>query len=117
MSTRDDILDPQNLDPEDEAVLRPQKFFEFTGQPRVIENLKVFVEAARMRKEPLDHVILHGPPGLGKTTLSSIIANELGVTMKVTSGPVLEKPGDLAGLLARDILEQMDIDALRSGGH
>ncbi len=107
-----------NLDPDDsnlspverdiEKVLRPQGFMEFMGQPRIIENLLVFIEAARRREEPLDHVLLHGPPGLGKTTLSHIIANELGVNIKITSGPVLEKPGDLAGLLtnleARDVL-------------
>lgn len=107
-----------NLDPDDrnlspverdiEKVLRPQGFLEFMGQPRIIENLLVFIEAARRREEPLDHVLLHGPPGLGKTTLSHIIANELGVNIKITSGPVLEKPGDLAGLLtnleARDVL-------------
>lgn len=91
-----------------EKVLRPQGFLEFVGQPRIIENLLVFIEAARRREEPLDHVLLHGPPGLGKTTLSHIIANELGVNIKITSGPVLEKPGDLAGLLtnleARDVL-------------
>jgi Holliday junction DNA helicase RuvB len=107
-----------NLDPDDsnlspierdiEKVLRPQGFLEFMGQPRIIDNLLVFIEAARRREEPLDHVLLHGPPGLGKTTLSHIIANELGVNIKITSGPVLEKPGDLAGLLtnleARDVL-------------
>jgi len=91
-----------------EKVLRPQGFLEFVGQPRIIENLLVFIEAARRREEPLDHVLLHGPPGLGKTTLSHIIANELGVNIKITSGPVLEKPGDLAGLLTnlevRDVL-------------
>jgi len=82
-----------------EQQLRPAKFSEFKGQPKILENLKVFTEAAKMRDEALDHVLLHGPPGLGKTTLSNIIANELGVSMKVTSGPVLDKPGDLAGLL------------------
>ncbi|MCB9233388.1 MAG: Holliday junction branch migration DNA helicase RuvB [Bacteroidia bacterium] len=103
-----DFMDPKNeFDLSEEAVLRPQKFGEFTGQKKVVENLKIFVEAARMRNEPLDHVILHGPPGLGKTTLSYIISNELGTSMKATSGPVLEKPGDLAGLLTN--LEKGDV--------
>ena len=106
-------LDPEinHLSPKDrefEKVLRPASFEDFAGQPQVLENLKVFVEAARMREEALDHVLLHGPPGLGKTTLASIIANELGVGFKVTSGPVIDKPGDLAGLLtsleANDVL-------------
>ncbi len=82
-----------------EKVLRPSQFQFFAGQGQVVENLKIFVEAAIMRKEALDHTLLHGPPGLGKTTLSHIIANELGVGIKVTSGPVMDKPGDLAGLL------------------
>ncbi|HET8963644.1 MAG TPA: Holliday junction branch migration DNA helicase RuvB [Chitinophagales bacterium] len=82
-----------------EKVLRPQGFYEFNGQEKLIDNLKVFIEAARKRGEALDHVLLHGPPGLGKTTLSHIIANELQVNLKITSGPVLEKAGDLAGLL------------------
>jgi holliday junction DNA helicase RuvB len=86
-------------DKEWERVLRPQAFDDFTGQPQIVENLHVFIKAAKQRGEALDHVLLHGPPGLGKTTLSNIIANELGVEMKTTSGPVLEKPGDLAGLL------------------
>jgi len=88
--------------------LRPLSFSDFKGQKRVVENLKVFVKAASMRQEALDHVLLHGPPGLGKTTLSHIIANELGVGIKISSGPVLDKPGDLAGLLTslsdRDVL-------------
>ena len=98
-----------NLDPtgqsfssaekEIEKVLRPVEFEDFTGQAQLIENLRIFVTAAKNRGESLDHVLLHGPPGLGKTTLAGIIANELGVSMKLTSGPVLEKPGDLAGLL------------------
>jgi Holliday junction DNA helicase RuvB len=90
-----------------ENVLRPLSFHSFSGQEKVIENLRVFVTAARMRKEALDHVLLHGPPGLGKTTLSNIIAVELGVGLKVTSGPVLDKPGDLAGLLTS--LEPNDV--------
>ncbi len=79
--------------------LRPQDFNHFYGQEQIVENLKIFIQAARMRKEPLDHVLLHGPPGLGKTTLATIIANEMNSELKITSGPVLEKPGDLAGLL------------------
>ncbi|HHW59864.1 MAG: Holliday junction branch migration DNA helicase RuvB [Bacteroidales bacterium] len=86
-------------DREYESLIRPKNFEEFFGQTQIIENLRVFVKAAKARNEALDHVLLHGPPGLGKTTLSYIIANELGVDIKVTSGPVLEKPGDLAGLL------------------
>ncbi|MCB0711211.1 MAG: Holliday junction branch migration DNA helicase RuvB [Ignavibacteriae bacterium] len=82
-----------------EAVLRPQGFEEFVGQTKVVENLSVFIKAARMRGEALDHVLLNGPPGLGKTTLSHIISNEMGADIKTTSGPVLEKAGDLAGLL------------------
>jgi Holliday junction DNA helicase RuvB len=82
-----------------DKVLRPKKLNDFSGQPSVVENLEIFVKAATLRNEPLDHVLLHGPPGLGKTTLANIIANELGVGFKVTSGPVLDKPGDLAGLL------------------
>jgi len=90
-----------------DRVLRPKKLFDFTGQPKVVENLSVFVQAAKLRNESLDHVLLHGPPGLGKTTLSNIIANELEVGFKVTSGPVLDKPGDLAGLLTN--LERGDV--------
>jgi Holliday junction DNA helicase RuvB len=97
-------LDPNannmsNADKDVEKVLRPADFGDFTGQPKIVENLKIFVEAAKMRGEALDHILLHGPPGLGKTTLSHIVANEMGSNMKITSGPVLEKPGDLAGLL------------------
>ncbi|MBU1012486.1 MAG: Holliday junction branch migration DNA helicase RuvB [Bacteroidetes bacterium] len=107
----------ENLDPdkdhlspgekEIEKVLRPADFRDFFGQPKVVENLKIFVEAAKQRGEALDHVLLHGPPGLGKTTLSYIISNELNVGIKVSSGPVLDKPGDLAGLLTN--LEENDV--------
>lgn len=90
-----------------ENALRPLRFGDFSGQLKVVDNLRVFVEAAKFRGEPLDHTLLHGPPGLGKTTLSNIIANELGVGFKVTSGPVLDKPGDLAGLLTS--LEPNDV--------
>ena len=82
-----------------EKVLRPLSFDDFAGQDQVLENLQIFVEAAVERDEALDHTLFHGPPGLGKTTLAHILANELGVGIKVTSGPVLDKPGDLAGLL------------------
>lgn len=90
-----------------EKALRPLVFDDFSGQEKIISNLRVFVKAARMRGEALDHTLLHGPPGLGKTTLSNIIANELGVGFKVTSGPVLDKPGDLAGILMS--LEEKDV--------
>lgn len=90
-----------------ENVLRPQGFDQFKGQPQLVENLSIFIEAAKLRGEALDHVLLHGPPGLGKTTLSHIIANELNAELKVTSGPVLEKPGDLAGLLTN--LQENDV--------
>ena len=90
-----------------ENALRPLQFEDFSGQQKVVENLRIFVEAAKYRGEPLDHTLLHGPPGLGKTTLSNIIANELGVGFKITSGPVLDKPGDLAGLLTS--LEPNDV--------
>ncbi len=88
-----------DFDQEIDKQLRPLEFDDFSGQSKIVENLKIFVKAAKMRGEALDHVLLHGPPGLGKTTLSNIIANELGVSLKITSGPVLDKPGDLAGLL------------------
>lgn len=90
-----------------DKALRPLSFCDFKGQDKVVENLKIFVKAAKLRGEALDHVLLHGPPGLGKTTLSNIIANELGVGFKVTSGPVLDKPGDLAGILTN--LEPNDV--------
>ena len=90
-----------------ENALRPLSFDDFSGQRNVVDNLRVFVEAAKYRGEPLDHTLLHGPPGLGKTTLSNIIANELGVGFKITSGPVLDKPGDLAGILTS--LENNDV--------
>ena len=94
-------------DKEIEQVLRPKLFDDFAGQRHVTDNLQVFVKAAILRNEPLDHVLLHGPPGLGKTTLANIIANEMNVGFKVTSGPVLDKPGDLAGLLTN--LEEGDV--------
>lgn len=105
----------ENLDPEHissaekelEKVLRPKEFNDFSGQEKVVENLRIFVQAAKQREEALDHVLLHGPPGLGKTTLANIIASELEVNIRVTSGPVLEKPGDLAGLLTN--LESFDV--------
>ena len=97
----------KETDREFERALRPLNFGDFQGQRKIVENLEVFVKAAKMRGEALDHVILHGPPGLGKTTLSTIIANELGVGIKTTSGPVLDKPGDLAGLLTN--LEENDV--------
>ncbi len=109
---RNPNLDPEennltNAEKELERVLRPRLFDDFTGQEKTIENLKIFVQAAKQRGEALDHVLLHGPPGLGKTTLSIIIANELGASIKTTSGPVLEKAGDLAGLLTN--LEKGDV--------
>lgn len=88
-----------NQEKDYDKVLRPKKLNDFSGQPNIVDNLEIFIQAALKRNEPLDHVLLHGPPGLGKTTLANIIANELGVGFKVTSGPVLDKPGDLAGLL------------------
>ena len=109
---REEFLDAEgqyfsDAEKEAEQVLRPQIIEDFSGQPQIIENLQIFIQAAKQRNEALDHVLLHGPPGLGKTTLSHIIANELGVNIKTTSGPVLEKPGDLAGLLTN--LEPNDV--------
>jgi len=98
-------LSPQELDIE--RALRPLSFDDFTGQKAILENLKIFVKAANLRGEALDHTLFHGPPGLGKTTLANILANELGVGIKITSGPVLDKPGDLAGLLTN--LEPRDV--------
>lgn len=102
---RDNNITPVERDFEN--ALRPLSFVDFSGQDKVVENLSIFVKAAKLRGEALDHVLLHGPPGLGKTTLSNIIANELGVGFKVTSGPVLDKPGDLAGVLTS--LEPNDV--------
>lgn len=104
-------FDPHNVnsgkDNELDGIIRPQDLGEFNGQDKIVSNLKIFVAAAKMRGEPLDHVLFHGPPGLGKTTLAHIISNELGVNMKITSGPILDKPGDLAGLLTS--LEEGDV--------
>jgi Holliday junction DNA helicase RuvB len=101
-----DELNPQERDYENS--IRPQSIEDFSGQPQLIENLRIFIKAANLRSEALDHILFHGPPGLGKTTLSRIVANELGVSIKETSGPVIEKPADLAGLLTslepRDVL-------------
>lgn len=107
-----EYLDPsgENFSSEEmdiERALRPLTFDDFTGQQQVLENLKIFVQAANQRGEALDHTLFHGPPGLGKTTLAHILANELGVGIKVTSGPVLDKPGDLAGLLTN--LDERDV--------
>src|ERR1700712_2913624 len=103
--------DAEGLNPADkefENNIRPSEMADFSGQPQTIENLRIFIKAAKIRGEALDHILFHGPPGLGKTTLSRIVANELGVSIKETSGPVIEKPADLAGLLTsletRDVL-------------
>ena len=109
MSTTEDILTREGL-PGDRGLdqrLRPQRFDDFVGQDRVKENLLIYIQAARKRNEPLDHILLSGPPGLGKTTLAGIIAHELGVALKVTSGPVIEKAGDLAGVLTK--LQEGDV--------
>jgi len=105
LSVSDEELNP--IEKDIDRALRPLSFEDFTGQHKIVANVKVFVSAAKQRAEPLDHVLLHGPPGLGKTTLSHIIANELGSEIKVTSGPVLDKPSDLAGLLTN--LEEGDV--------
>lgn len=97
----------ESPDTDFDRVLRPKLFDDFTGQNKIVDNLRIFVQAAKKREEPLDHVLLHGPPGLGKTTLSHILANEMEVGFKVTSGPVLDKPGDLAGLLTN--LDEGDV--------
>lgn len=109
MSEKDFIhgINVSESDKEVEKKVRPIEFDDFSGQEKIVENLKIFVQAAKMRGEALDHVLLHGPPGLGKTTLANIIAQELGVSLKVTSGPVLDKPADLAGLLTN--LEKGDV--------
>ncbi len=109
MSEEFDFREQQfsNTDKDFEKQLRPIEFSDFSGQDKIVENLKIFVKAAIMRGEALDHVLLHGPPGLGKTTLANIISNEMDVSLKVTSGPVLDKPGDLAGLLTN--LEKYDV--------
>lgn len=99
--------DSVNKDTELEGIIRPQELKDFTGQNEIVSNLEVYIKAAKMRGESLDHTLFHGPPGLGKTTLANIIANEMGVNMKITSGPVLDKPGDLAGLLTS--LESGDV--------
>lgn len=102
-----DATDFPNSDQELERALRPLAFDDFSGQESVVDNLRIFVAAAKQREEALDHVLLHGPPGLGKTTLAHIVSHDLGVNLKVTSGPVLDKPGDLAGLLTN--LEPFDV--------
>ncbi len=112
LKTMDNYIRPEietmsSAEKEFEKALRPLEFGDFNGQKNIVENLQIFVKAANLREEALDHVLLHGPPGLGKTTLANIIANELGVGFKTTSGPVLDKPGDLAGLLTS--LEKNDV--------
>src|SRR5271154_2022298 len=105
LNTNKDFLQP--ADKEFENNIRPALINEFSGQGQIIENISIFIKAAKLRNEALDHILFHGPPGLGKTTLSRIVANELEVNIKETSGPVLEKPGDLAGLLTN--LETNDV--------
>jgi len=105
LNSESEFLNP--ADKEFENTIRPKEMEEFSGQPQTIENLRIFIKAAKIRGEALDHILFHGPPGLGKTTLSRIVANELGVQIKETSGPVIEKPGDLAGLLTN--LEPNDV--------
>ena len=107
MSEFDPHNNPDGKDKELDGIIRPQELEDFTGQPEIVQNLKVYIQAARLRGESLDHTLFHGPPGLGKTTLAHIIANEMGVNMKITSGPVLDRPGDLAGLLTS--LEEGDV--------
>ena len=98
---------PDSKDKELDGIIRPQELEDFTGQREIVQNLNIYIQAAKMRGESLDHTLFHGPPGLGKTTLAHIIANEMGVNMKITSGPVLDRPGDLAGLLTS--LEEGDV--------
>lgn len=105
LQTEKETLSP--AEKEFENTIRPTEIDDFSGQPTIIENLRIFIKAAKMRGDALDHVLFHGPPGLGKTTLSRIVANELGVSIRETSGPVIEKPGDLAGLLTN--LEKNDV--------